>query len=358
MPFTIITGGSFASTGVGIKINLPSSADYFKTWNITQMPLAPATPVVISGEWFGSKFGTGATAANDGLRWKKSANTSVLNLDTFATSTASNGFTYVTTSPIVEAQASAAITAISAANPAVVTQTNTYSNGDFIRIYNTTGDLTIGGMVFQISSVSGSGYTLSGLANVAGNGLAAATAGNTRRVSSNAAVDPEFMYITNISKATQAVVSTSVDPSLFYVVGNKIHFSVPNPVTAVTGSGFGMVEMNQLTGTILAINAVSGGTGSVGAYNVTVDIDSSAFTTFAFPVTTLSPTATLFATFAPAGSSTTFNPNTLVQTGYEFQKTPFHTGQFTPYIFLAGGAQSPAGANLDIINWEAYKFEN
>ncbi len=348
MPFTILTGDTFTSTGAGVKINLPSSADYFKTWNITQMPLAPATPVVIMAEWFGPKFGVGATAANDGLRWKKSANTSVLNLDTFATSTASNGFTYVTTSPFVEAQAASAITAISAANPAVVTQTNTYSNGDFVRIYSTTGDLTIGGMVFQISSASGSGYTLLGLANVAGNGLAAATAGFTRRVSKNAAVDPEFLYITNISKAAQAVVSTSVDPSAFYVVGNKIHFSVP--------SSFGMTQMDQLTGTVVAVNAASA-SGSIAAYNLTVDIDSTAFTTFAFPITTLSPTSRLFATLSPAGSATTFNPNTLVQTGYEFQKTPFHTGQFTPYIFLAGGAQSPAGANLDVINWMAYKLE-
>lgn len=348
MAFTILTGDTFTSTGVGINIPLPSSADYFRTWNITQMPLTPATPVVIMAEWFGPKFGAGATAANDGLRWKKSANTSVLNLDTFATSTASNGFTYVTVAPVVEAQATNAITAISAANPAVVSQTNTYSNGDILRIYNTTGDLTIGGMDFQISSASGSGYTLLGLANVAGNGLAAATAGFTRRISKFAAVEPEFLYITNISNATQAVVSTSVDPSAYYVVGMKIHFSVP--------PSFGMTQINQLTGTILAVNAVAASV-NIGAYNVTVDIDSSAFTAFAFPASSLSPTAALFATFSNAGQSTQFNPVTLVQTGYNVSKAPFHTGQFTPYMFLAGGAQSPAGANADVINWMAYKLE-
>lgn len=344
MPFTIVTQGTFVSTGVGVKIPLPSSVDYFKTYNITQMPLAPATPVVVMAEWFGA----GITAANDGLRWKKSANTSVMNLDTFATTTASNGFTYVTTAPVVEAQAPNAITGITAANPAVVTQTNTYSNGDLLRIYNTTGDLTIAGMVFEISSVSGSGYTLLGLANVAGNGLAAASAGNTRRVSSNLAVDPEFLYITNISVATAAVVSFSVDPSRYYVVGMKMKFTVP--------ASFGMQEMDQLTGTITAINAVSA-TANIGAYNVTVDIDSSAFTAFAFPVTTLSPTATLFATAAPAGIRTAQNQVTLVQTGYEFTKNPFHTGEFVPYMFLAGGAQSPAGANADTILWQGFKME-
>lgn len=349
MPFTILTGDTFTSTGVGVKVNLPSSADYFVTTNVTQMPLAPNPGVVIRGEWYGSKFGAGQTAANDGIRWKKTNSTNAVLIDTFATSTASNGFTYVQNAPVVEPQAANAITAISAANPAVVSQTNTYSNGDFVRIYNTTGDLTIGGMVFQISSASGSAYTLLGLANIAGNGLAAATAGNTRRVSVNQAVDPEFLYITNISKATSAVVSTSVDPSAFYVVGNKIHFSVP--------PSFGMTEMNGLTGTITAVNAVAA-SGNIGAYNVTVNIDSSAFTTFAFPLTTLSPTAQLFATLAPAGSQTSFYPLTGVQTGYEFVKTPFHTGSFTPYMYLAGGAQSPAGASGDVINWIAYKLEN
>lgn len=350
MAFTIITGGSFTSTGVGVNIPLPSYPDYFQTWNFTQMPLAPATPVVVKAEWFGSKFGAGATAANDGLRWKKSANTSVLNLDTFATSTASNGFTFVTVVPFVEAQNANAITAITNANPAVVSQTNTYNNGDILRLYGTTGMLQIAGMDFQISSASGSGYTLLGLPATAANGFAAAaTAGFTRRISKNAAVDPEYLYITGISQAVQAVVSTSVDPSNYYVVGNKIHFSVP--------SSFGMSQINQMTGTILAVNAVSA-TGAIGAYNLTIDINTSAFSAFAFPASTGSPTTALFATLAPAGSQTSYNTVTQVQTGYEFVKTPFHTGQFTPYMFLAGGAQSPAGANADVINWMAYKLEN
>lgn len=340
MPFTILTGDSFTSTGVGVKIPLPSSADYFVTTNVTQLPLAPATGVVIRAEWFGPKFGVGATAANDGVRWKKTNSTNALLIDTFATSTASNGFTYVTVSPVVEAQAANAITAITAASPAVVSQTNTYSDGDILRLYSTTGMLQIAGMDFQISTVSGSGYTLIGLR--AAGFAAPATAGFTRRISKYAAVDPEFLYITEITQATQAVVRTSVDPTAYYSVGMLIHFSIPG--------SFGMTQMNQLTGKITAVSAAN--------YTLTVDIDSTAFTAFAFPASTSSPTAQLFATLAPAGARTQFNPVTLVQTGYDFQKQPFRTGQFTPYMFLAGGAQSPAGAAADIINWTAYKFEN
>ena len=340
MPFTILTGGTFTSTGAGVKIPVPSSSDYFTTTNITQMPLAPATGVVIRGEWYGSAFGVGATAANDGIRWKKTNSTNALLIDTFATSTASSGFTYVTTNPLVEAQAASAITAISTASPAAVLQTNTYSENDVLYLYGTTGMLQIAGIPFQISTVTGSGYNLIGL-RAAGFAFAG-TAGFTRRVSMFNAVEPEFLYITEITKATQAVVRTSVDPTNHYVVGMKIHFSVPQSL--------GMIQMNGLTGKIVAVSAAN--------YTVTVDIDSTNFTTFAFPASASSPTAQLFATYAPAGASTQFNPVTLVQTGYDFQKQPFRTGQFTPYMFLAGGAQSPSGASGDVINWLAYKLEN
>lgn len=340
MPFTIITGGSFTSTGVGIKIPLPSSADYFKTTNITQMGLNGT--VCVGGEWFGSKFGVGASAASpasNGLRWRKAGSSAIL-IDYFSTATASDGFTYVTSVPYVEAQSANAITAISAASPGAVLQTNTYSDGDILQFYSTTGMLQLGGMGFQISTVSGAGYTLIGLR--AAGFAAAGTAGYTRRVSKMLAVDPQFLYVTEITKATQAVVRCSVDPTAHYVVGMKVHFSVPY--------SFGMYQMNQLTGIIVAMSAAN--------YTMTVDIDSSAFTTFAFPASTTSPTSALFATVAPAGASTQFDPVTLVQTGYDFRYQPFHTAQFTPYMYLGAGAASPAGAANDVIDWMAYKFEN
>lgn len=335
MAFTILDGGSFTSTGAGVKIPLQSSADYFKTWNITQMGLTGS--VCVGGEWFGPQFGSGASAANDGLRWKK-AGTSAILIDKFSTATASDGFTYVTVSPFVEAQAANAITAITAASPAVVSQTNTYAEGDILRIYNTTGMAQYGGMLVQISSVSGSGYTLLGI-NAAG--LTAGTAGFTRRVSKAASVDPETLYITAISQASSAVVKTSVDPSAYYSVGMKICFSVP--------SSFGMSQINGMVGTVTAVSSA--------AYTLTVNINSSAFTAFAFPLTTASPTAPLFATLAPAGASTKQNQITGVYTGYDVNLQPFRTGQTTPYMYLAGGANSPAGAAADVINWMSYKLE-
>lgn len=335
MAFTILTQGSFLSTGAGVNVNLPSSADYFKTWNLTQLPLAPATGVVVMAEWFKTY-----TAQNDGIRYKKTNSLPTLEVDTFATATASNGFTYVSTVPYVEPALTG--TTITQAAGAVFTVTNTYSNGDRVRIYNAAGMHQIDGMDFTISSVSGSGFTALGLDS---SGFAApGTSFQVRRISKLGAVEPRALFITKVSKATQAVVTISTTTS--YVIGDLIHFSI--------ASGMGMPELNQLTGKIVAVGAFS----SNATYTVTVDIDSTNFTTFAFPANTSTPTAGLFSTFAMAGQRTQFDPLTGVQTGYDFVYSPFHTGQFTPYMYLAGGAQSPAGANGDRIMWQAYKMEN
>lgn len=332
MPFTILTKGSFTSDGLGKKIPVPSSADYMEVYNLTQLAASNPNKVTIS-KWFGPSFGAGASAADGGI---KTVKTTADLTSTYS----SGGFTYVTSVPVIEAQSANAITGITAASPAVVTQTNTYSDGDILQFYGTTGMLQIAGMNFQISSSSGSGYTLLGLD---ASGFAApGTAGYTRRISKMLAVDPQYLYVTKISKASQAVVTCSVDPTQYYVVGMKVRFSVP--------SSFGMTQINGLTGKIVSLSSA--------AYTMTVDIDSTAFSTFAFPASSSSPTATLFATIAPAGASTQYNPVTGVQTGYDFQYQPFRTGQFSPYMYLAGGAQSPAGAANDVIDWVIYKCEN
>jgi len=341
MPFTIIDGGSFISDAGSKNIDMPMSPDYMRVLNVTRLK-TPITPLeCVGGEWFGAKFGSGASAANRGIRYKHpNPATSSLFVDSFDTATATNGFTYVTEIPSIEAQAANAITAITAASPAVVSQTNTYADGDIIQLYGTTGMLQIGGMNFQISSSSGSGYTLLGLP--AAGFAAAGTAGFTRRVSSAGAVEPRFLFVTAISQANQAVITCSVDPSSHYVAGMKVHLSIPY--------SFGMTQANQVTAKIISVDSAT--------YQITTDLNSSAFTAFAFPASTASPTAPLFATLAPAGASTQYNPVTNVQTGYDFQYQPFRAGQFVPYMKLGGGGSANlTGIADDVINWMAYKLE-
>ena len=197
MAFTIVSQGTFTQPNPAVNqtIPLPSSADYFVTTNLTQMATTANPGVCVRGEWYNG----GLFANNDGLRWTKTNSSSAINISNFSTATASNGFTYVNAPP--QPEAAVVGTAITNANPAVVTMTNTYSEGDVVQLYNTTGMLQIAGMAFTISSVSGSGFTLLGL-NASGF-AAAATAVTARRIAKMSPVEPRFLYVTGISQAAQ-----------------------------------------------------------------------------------------------------------------------------------------------------------
>lgn len=318
MPFTIVDQGSFTSDGTVQDISLPSSADYFVVKNLTQLATTQATGRGVMFEWYKD-----LVSDDNAIEWLKTNSTNALNM----TLVTSGGFTYYETRPSPEA--AIAVTAITAADPAVVSASQSYSDGDRVVLYNNTAMLQIGGMEFSISSTSGSAFSLVGLD--ASGFAAAATGGFVRRVARVGEVLPEYNYVTSISQASSAVVEVSILNS--FVVGQLVTFSVP--------SDFGMVEMDQLTGKVTALD--EGATN----HSITVDIDSSAFTAFAFPASGSFPGASCFPTVAPAGSRNI----------YDTTNVPFRTGQFYPYMRLAAGAQSPAGSSNDVIVWQAYKME-
>lgn len=340
MAFTIVTQGTFTqpATAVNQIIPLPSGADYFKTVNYTQMGLTGT--VCVGGEWFGG----GITPANDGLRWRKAGSSAIL-IDKFSTSTASAGFTYVTDNPTPQAALTG--TTITQANPAVASVTNTYSNGDQVVIYNAVGMQQISGMVFTISSVTSSQFSLLGLDS---SGFAApATAFTVRRLTQNPSgivtpVAPSAYQVTKVTQAANAQVTTSQINNL--VVGQKIEFTVPG--------SFGMIQLNNFyQGQSKPVIVMS----IVDTYNFTINVDTTNYTAFAMPASSGSPTTQLFATIAPAGQAATFNPITQVTTGYDFTKVPFRSGVFVPYMLVPSGANSPGGAAADVIVWQAYKME-
>ena len=337
MPFTIVTQGTFIqpATAVNQIIPLPSSVDYFKTYNYTKA-IANAPTGAFMGEWFGG----GITASNDGIRWGKAGSTAVI-VDNFqnASSNPSGGFTYVTSFPAPQAALTG--TTITNASPAVASVTNTYSNGDQVIIYNSTGALMYSGMSFTISSVSGSGFSLLGL-NTPGS---AATAFTVRRINAALPVAPQFYYVTAVTQATNAQVTTSQANT--YVVGQKVEFTVP--------SSFGMVQLNNFNQASSKPPII---TSIVDAYNFKINVDTTNYTAFAFPLSSASPTAPLFATVAPAGQSATRNPVTNVQVGYDFQAVPFHSSLFIPYMLVAAGQYSPGGQANEVIIYQGYKMES
>jgi len=320
---SILTQDSFTSTGAGKYINIPTSADYFKTTNYTQMNLQGS--VCVGGEWFKD-----VTAQNDGIRWSK-AGSNVIEMDRFSTAVASGGFSYYEAPPAPTAALTG--TTITQAAPAVCSVANTYSNGDTVRIYGTLGMLQIAGMPFTISNVSATDFELQGLDSAAF--AAAGTAFQVRKIDPNYGVSPQYYYPTKITQASQGVVTTSQAHD--YVVGQLLKMSVPE--------AYGMSELDQLTVQVVA----------VGAYTFTISANTSGFSAFALPASTVSPNIE-FATVGPVGQRTQYDPLTDVQTGYNFTNVPFRFNDFSPRMFLAGGANSPAGANGDVIVYQTYKM--
>jgi len=338
MAFTLINQGSFASTGVPVNIPVPSSIDYFKTYNLTQMAAGGAGQGVMY-EWFGNP----SFAANSALQWAKTASTNALVPSIVTT----GGFNYITSFP--QPQAAYVGTGITKATPAVTSGFTSlpYNNGDNVVLSGTTGMEILGGATFTISSVSSTGFTLLGLP--AATFAAAATAVTARRVSPALPMLPEFLYVSAITQAAQAVVTVTQDPTNTIYVGQKLVFQIP--------ASFGMVQLNtsNSTGTqdlpaiVTAVN--------YGAYQFTINVNTTGFTAFAWPASTGSPTTAAFATVAPEGSSTTYSPLLQTYTGYNFDKMAFRSSLFLPYLNLQAGANSPAGVNSDTIVWQAYKVE-
>jgi hypothetical protein len=211
-------------------------------------------------------------------------------IDNFVNSTVTNGFTYVTTFP--SPQAAVTGTTITQANPAVASATNTYSNGDQVVIYNAVGMEQISGMVFTISSVSGSAFTLLGLDS---SGFASsATAFTVRRITQNPVgvttpVAPSYLYVTKVSQAVGAQVTTSQQHNL--VVGQKIEFTIPG--------SFGMVQLNnfyQPSNKPIIVASI------VDTYNFTINIDTTGYTAFTWPTIAQQPSS--FPEMTPVGEDT------------------------------------------------------
>jgi len=132
---------------------------------------------------------------------------------------------------------------------------------------------------------------------------------------------PNKRNICDISQATSAVVTVMVDHG--YSVGQIVRINVP--------AACGMIEMNGKEGKITAI--------TTGTF--TVNINSTAFTAFKFPLAAV-------ANFTPASVIPHGDSLTLGYDGATSNKS------FRGFV-LAGGTALPAGTNGDTIRWVAEK---
>lgn len=266
--------GDFVSDGVPTTIQFAGPVNYYYQMNWTQWN-STANPGVLKRAWYHSSM---PAASYLGVK-----NTDGAATDESVIAVA-GGFTPIDfTNP--PTYASTAITAVTAANPAQITSNgHGLVAGDLVELQNVTGMQQISSMIFEVNTiVDPNNFTIfldsSGFA-------AAGTGGTATKIFNSLYYSPFRGLITGITQAANAVMTLAVFRPGEYEVGERYRMIVP--------TGFGMTQMNGLLVTIVAVNAATN--------TITLDVDSTAFTAFAFPASAAVPFT--FPQFVPVGDIT------------------------------------------------------
>lgn len=313
---TVIQQGRFTSDGNSRELSIRSDVDWMEVINETQFATTQTPGRGVKFEW------QRGLSAGHAFEYTKADGADTLQ----AEKVTSGGFTLINSSNTApEAQQTG--TTITKAAPAVCTVTgHGYSSGDVVRIYNSDTMDQINGLQFSITVTGANTFTLTNLDTNTAN-FTAATSFNVRRIPFSPIYAPRNRVITDISQASQAIVTFAVDHG--FQVGELVTFRIT--------SDFGMTELDNLRGEIVAVGAAD----TNGFTNtITVDIDTSAFTAFAYPTAATAPLTHPQA--IPFGDEAT----TLVGATDNVSFIGMRLG---------AGIDGPAGSNNDVIYWIAGK---
>jgi len=305
-PMALIAQGSFVSDAAARLIELPSTVDYFVIRNRSTWGTAPTA--VVESTWYRGYAAGQATTLTEG-------GGSALTATAIAAGGA--GFTEIDRTNIAPGALVATGTAITNATPGVVADATSPTVGDVVRMLNTTAMLQIAGLEFTVTAVTpGVNFTLG---YMVGAGYAAAATNADYRIIPNSRYFPRRAWIQNITAAAAAVVSTSTAHG--YAVGSRI--TVNNP-----DANFGMPEIDGLTGTVTAVTANT----------ITTDINSAAFTAFAYPTSAVAAAGVTHPHVVPFGEVSTILTEAT-------DNTPLSG------MWLDTGV---VGANTNVMDWQAF----
>ena len=300
--------GTFTSDGNPETISFGTTVTNFNLWNLTQFN-STANPGVLKRAWF---IATQPSASYFGV---VNTNGAATDQSIYATT---NGFTPIDYDAL-PSFASTVIVSVSQANPAVVTSTaHGLLTGDTVVLTSVTAMQQLSGMVFTVTRTGADTFTVP----VNSSGFAAAGSGGAvRKIFLNRFVEREA-YITNITAASSAVVTTAINHG--YQVGDVVSFRVSQ------NGAYGMTQINGLQGAITAVGSVT---------TFTVNIDSSGFTAWTWP-TSANAFVQSHPVVIPVGAAGT---------------SPNYLGDATDNAGFKGLILGSAvcGASSDVIHWTA-----
>ena len=308
-PMALIAAGDFVSDGTAKFIELPSRASLFTVRNRSIWGTNPVD-LVVAAEW---ARGYSAGQATTTLE----AATGLLSASLIAAG--GNGFTEVNDNTLDPGAPVTTGTQINQAAPAVVLDATSPAVGDIVRLFNVTGMVQVGGLEFTVTAVNaGVSYTLGYLDSSA---FAAVATNVDYRVLKASRYSPTKRWITGITSAASAEITLSVTHG--YSVGDIITVNVPD-------ASFGMTEINGKTAKITAVNTTTN--------TITVDIDSTGFTAFAFPASAVAALGVTFPMVVPVGEISGL-----------ITAASTNASNFGMII-----GSDISGSNTDIIDWRAF----
>lgn len=309
---TIIQQGKFTSDGKTKRIAIRSDVDWMRVYNYTNHSGTTGSDGV---EYFWMR----EMGNNAGIKYYRPAAD-----NTLASNVMTSGFKMLDTSASPVGAIDSTVSAVSNAAVPVVSCTSTaaLSIGDTVRMINVAGAQQLGGFDFTIGNgtFTGNTFSLDYMSQIV-----AGTTGSFRKISTDPIYYPRRRYVSKVTKAASAVVTLTVTHG--YTAGQKVRFVVP--------AVYGMTELNGLTGTITA----------VATNTVTVNIDTTTFTTFAWPLTAVNPFSP--ALMIPVGEAA---DSTYVNLLDDATLNSAYIG-----MELLAGAALPAGETSDVIYWVAGK---
>lgn len=284
--YDLIAQGSYTSTAAAMTIELPSGFDYFEVFNDTDWGDTTAVTNIKSWWQYGMADDTGAAIT-------QAVTTNALS----SADVTSAGFTLITAStPMLGPLITNATSSATNADPIVVTlNSHGLSNGDMVLLQQTTGALQIAGIPWFINNVMTNTFDLPYTGQAPGD---AATQVRAKKVLYPDLYTPSLRYITNVTVGATTEVEFSYTHG--YSVGQQLRFSIP--------SEWAMVELDGLSGYVTAINTTTN--------TVTVDIDSSAFTAFDWPRSTVAAAGVSPATAQPIGETAAVFDGSFLANGY------------------------------------------
>ncbi|KKM26066.1 hypothetical protein LCGC14_1588670 [marine sediment metagenome] len=266
--------GTYVSDGAARVLQLRFDPDYFALFNQTNFNEGEITPITKRAWWFRSLDPDSAFTVKNTI----SADTDESDFVT------SGGIRLINTITDVLEPAVAGTTITAAAPPVVTTSAaHGYAIGDVVRIFSTTAMLQIAGMDFTITDVPTTTTFEIGFLDASGF-AAGATANVSRRLPFDPPdFAPKNRFITNITQAVNAVVTLSVDHG----------YNVNEIISLRCTPAFGMSEVDGVQGQILSIDTALN--------TVTLDLNTTSFTAFAFPTSTIAGAGITFPQTIPVG---------------------------------------------------------